>query len=48
LATREPLRKGAHSLDLHPLCQHWRLGNSACQLKAECLRNGVLLAAHST
>ena len=23
LATREPLQKGAHSLDLGGLCQHW-------------------------
>ena len=29
LATREPLRKGAHSLDLDPLCQQARRGNSA-------------------
>ena len=29
LATREPLRKGAHSLDLGPLCQQGRRGNSA-------------------
>ena len=29
LATREPLRKGAHSLDLDPLCQQGWRGNSA-------------------
>ena len=29
LATREPLRKGAHSLDLDPLCQQGLRGNSA-------------------
>ena len=29
LATREPLRKGAHSLDLDPPCQQARRGNSA-------------------
>ena len=28
LATREPLRKGAHSLDLDPLCQQGWRGNS--------------------
>ena len=32
LATREPLRKGAHSLDLDPLCQQGWRGNSALLL----------------
>ena len=44
LATREPLRKGAHSLDLHPLCQHCRLGNSACQADGGFRSNNVLQA----
>ena len=32
LATREPLRKGAHSLDLDPLCQQGWRGNSSLLL----------------
>ena len=43
LATREPLRKGAHSLDLASLCQQPRRGNSA--LMAALPSEGYIWAA---